>query len=145
MEADFGNQVHDLFAVKLEDDAQDAVRARMLRPHVQEDEFAGLGTALHPPLFRAKAQRFLLALFDMVRHREGPHFRGARWMLFPQAMASVAPSGEKAREWLPWMAARPPTSLHRIAANWFPPAASHRYIAWFVRSALPDARRFPRG
>ena len=58
--------LHDPFAVQLEHDAQHTVRARMLRPHVQQEFFAAVG---------AEALRPLKGCSSELRRFRSPPFR----------------------------------------------------------------------
>ena len=96
VEADLGHRVDDLLAVELQHNAQDAVRARMLRAEVEEDEIAVVAAALHAPLFGAEAQRFLFGLLLLFGKLERPHLGGARRMILSQRMPCPAPRHQDA-------------------------------------------------
>ena len=85
--ADVGHGVDDLLAVQLEDDAQDAVRAGVLRPEVEEHEVGVFALPLHPPVLGAELQRLFLRFLLVVGQAEGRHLGGARGMVLAQRVA----------------------------------------------------------
>ena len=96
MESDLGHGIDDLLAVELNHNAQDTVRARMLRAEVQKDEIAVVTAALHAPLFGAEAQHFLFGFLLLFGKVERPHLSGARGVVLSQRMPCPAPRHQDA-------------------------------------------------
>src|SRR5215813_7660496 len=84
--ADVRHDVHYLFAAELEREAQHAMRARMLRPQIEEHKIRVLASTLKPPVFRAELQRRLFGLFLLFGQTEWLHLGGARRMFLTQGM-----------------------------------------------------------
>src|SRR6266404_1038078 len=82
VEADLWNRVDDLFAIELKSDAQDTMRARVLWPHVEENEIRAVAFAAHAPLLWTEPKRLLLGHFLFRKQLIRPHLRRARRMLF---------------------------------------------------------------
>ena len=87
VEADLGQAVDDLLSVELQDDADDAVGAGMLGPHVEEHEVGALVAALHAPVLGPEAERLLLPVLAVVGKLERTHLRGPGRMLLAERMA----------------------------------------------------------
>src|SRR5262245_54865176 len=85
--ADVRHDIQYLFAAELQDEAQDAVSAGMLRPKIEEHKIGILAAAFESPIFRAKLQRRLLSVFLLFGQTELPHLGGARRMFFAQGVA----------------------------------------------------------
>ena len=89
--ADVRHRVAYFLAVELQNDAEGAVRGRMIRAEVQEHEILFLVAALHAPLFGVELQRRLLFVLPRRGEQIGVEFRGARrvvlaaWMALPVA------------------------------------------------------------
>ena len=90
VEADFGNGIDDLFAIELQSDAQDTVRARMLGAEIEKHEIRAVAFATHAPFFGTEAQRLLLGHFLFRRQLIRPHLRRASWMVLAQRMSDPA-------------------------------------------------------
>ena len=87
VEADLGDRVDDLFSVELQCDPQNAVRARVLRSDVEENEIRAVAFPAHAPFLGMEAQRLLLGCLFVRRQLIGPHLRRARRVLLTQRVA----------------------------------------------------------
>src|SRR5690348_17582495 len=76
------HRIHDLFSVQLQNDAQNTVRARMLRPDIQEKNFATGPGAPHAPFLRAESKRLLLGSLFVLRKAEFAHLRRPLRVIF---------------------------------------------------------------
>ena len=85
--ADVGNRVDDLLAAQLQHDAQDAVRAGMLRAEVEKHEIVGAVARRQSPAPGLEAQRRLLLLDARFGHLKRAHLGGARRMVLAQRVA----------------------------------------------------------
>ena len=68
-----GHGIDNHFAIKLESDAQHSMRARVLRPYIQEEEIKAIMFLLHAPLFRMELQRLLFGIFLFIWQGERSH------------------------------------------------------------------------
>ncbi len=93
-----GTASTNLLAVELQHDAQHAVRARMVRPEVEEHEIGVRALPLHAPVFRPELQGRLLAVFLVGRQAERLHFGGPGRMLLAQRMALPGRRHENPRQ-----------------------------------------------
>ncbi len=99
VEADLADQVHDLLAVELEDDPQDAVRAGVVRADVEEHEVEVLAAGAACPSPRAgTACASCMARLVVRRHAERAHLGGAGGVLLAQRVALPPRRHEDARQ-----------------------------------------------
>ena len=90
--------IDNLFAIQLEDYAQNTMRAGVLRANIQKNEIGILVLSRHAPFFWAELQCFLFGVLRFVRQSKGAHLRGACRMVLTQRMPRPRPRHENARQ-----------------------------------------------
>ena len=87
MIADIEDGVHDLFAVELQDDAQNAVGPGVVRTQVEEHEVPAVPRRGKTPLLGPEPHGVLLFDLSFVGERVPSQFGAARGVLLPERMA----------------------------------------------------------
>src|SRR6266567_1525508 len=90
--------IDNLFAIQLENYAQNTMRAGVLRTHIQENKVRSLVFSRHAPLFRAEPQCFLFDVLLFVRQDKRAHLRSTCRMFLAQRMPRPRPRHENARQ-----------------------------------------------
>ena len=88
----------DLLAAQLQHDAQDAVRAGMLRAEVEEHEIVGAVARRQSPALGLEAQRRLLLLDARFGHLKRAHLGGPRRMVLAQRVARPGRGQQDSRQ-----------------------------------------------